>query len=119
MLRVRADERPSCSALEALAATFGLVTFELLDFGMGVLPPSPPEESPQGSERFPAAELMTPAALTAPTSCRAATVAIRSVGCPRGGSRTKVIDVVQDEPADRRNRDLVARSACRAAVDVD
>ncbi len=28
MLRVRADDRPSCSAFDAMRATFGLVTFD-------------------------------------------------------------------------------------------
>jgi len=36
MLRVRADDRLSCNALDALVATFALVTLLLLDFVMAV-----------------------------------------------------------------------------------
>lgn len=73
MLRFRADERPSCSAFDAFAATFGLVTFDE-DFFAIVMPPS----SPTGSCR------LRPSARPRGPACRAGRPQRRRTGaaCP-------------------------------------
>lgn len=60
MLRVRADDRPSCSAFDAFDATLGVVTFEVLLFGISRnLLPRPMELRVRRSSTSPSPSLST------------------------------------------------------------